>query len=122
MLGQQEKLSRDRLANGDLVFKNNIFYNIGDNSMATLSNNLTALSTHLTENNNEIADPGISYDAAMLNPLPEAGSLALTKERSAYPDGAVNGFTYTEVDYIGAFGSENWIKGWTALDAYGLVE
>jgi hypothetical protein len=45
------------------------------------------------------------------NPLPQAGSPALDAANAATPtgDGIVDG----SADYLGAFGSTNWIDGWT---------
>jgi hypothetical protein len=115
--------SRDRLAAGDLAFKNNIWSNISDGTVAGLSNNLAALQTYLenTANGNEISTtPGITISASQFNLVPSAGSLALTKTRSTLP-GTTNGFTYGTADFIGAIGTDNWLKGWTAADAYGFL-
>jgi hypothetical protein len=115
--------SRDRLANGDLAFKNNIWTNVADNTTTGISNGLAALKTYLEDaaNGNEIsATPGISASASQFTLIPTAGSLALTKSRSALP-AATNGFTYTTADYVGAFGTNNWLKGWSAADEYGFL-
>jgi hypothetical protein len=115
--------SRDRLAAGDLAFKNNIWSNIGDGTVTGLSNSLAALETYLSDaaNGNEIsATPGITFTAESFSLVPAAASLALTKTRSALP-AATNGFTYATANHIGAFGTENWLKGWTAADEYGLL-
>lgn len=115
--------SRDRLDAGDLAFKNNIWTNVADNTPAGISSNFAALQTYLEDvaNANEISNtPGISISATQYNVVPTAGSLALTKERSAFPS-STNGFTYETADFIGAFGTTNWLKGWTAADAYGFL-
>ena len=115
--------SRDRLTAGDLAFRNNIWTNVADNTTAGIANNLASLQAYLDDaaNGNEISDtPGIAVTAGSFNLLPTAGSLALTKTRNTLP-AAANGFTYSTADFIGAFGSENWLKGWTAADAYGLL-
>lgn len=115
--------SRDRLAAGDLAFKNNIWTNVADNTTAGIANNLTELQTYLEDgaNGNEISDaPGISVTTTQFTLVPSAGSLALTKSRSAVPS-MQNGFTYETADFIGAFGTTNWMKGWTATDAYGFL-
>jgi hypothetical protein len=123
-VGATGKTSRDRLTNGELVFKNNIFFQVGDGSMGTLSDGLQALETHLTANSNEIANPGVAApEASGFAVLPAAGSLALTKAKSPLPaTNPVNGFTYEDVNFIGAFGTTNWLDGWTAADAYGLLK
>jgi len=52
--------------------------------------------------------------------VPSAGSLALTKSRSPLP-GDTESFTYEKAEFIGAFGTTDWLKGWTAVDAYGFL-
>ncbi|AHM61622.1 hypothetical protein D770_16840 [Flammeovirgaceae bacterium 311] len=124
-VGATGKNSRDRLAAGDLAFKNNIFWNIGTgdskNTFAGIANTLAPLATHLEANGNMIQDPTITIGENALNPVPAAGTLPYTMERSAYPGSAVNGFEYESVEFIGAFGENNWLQGWTAADAYGLL-
>ncbi|NJL12907.1 MAG: T9SS C-terminal target domain-containing protein [Microscillaceae bacterium] len=120
---------QDRIADGALLFKNNIFFNIGSgNTLAGVSTRATgstnaALQTMLEDNDNEavttVPVQGIAANA--FNPLPAAGTLAFTKTRSALPGAAVNGFTYSMANYIGAFGDTNWLRGWTATDFYGLM-
>jgi hypothetical protein len=114
--------SRDRLTAGDVAFKNNIWTSIADNTTAGIANNLPALQTYMeaVANGNEISStPGITITASSFSLVPAAGSLALTKTRSALPP--ANGFTYATADFIGAFGTENWLKGWSAADAYGFL-
>lgn len=118
--------SRDRLASGDLAFRNNIWTNVADGTIggaAGISNGLAALETYLNDaaNGNEVSTtPGITIGATSFNLLPTAGSLALTKTRSALPP-TTNGFTYQAANHIGAFGTTNWLRGWTAVDAYGFL-
>lgn len=115
--------SRDRLAAGQLAFKNNIWSNVADGTNAGISNGLAALQAYLDDpaNGNEISTtPGIGITASQFTLVPSAGTLALTKARSTLP-AATNGFTYQTADFIGAFGTTNWMKGWTAADAYGLL-
>jgi hypothetical protein len=115
--------SRDRLAAGDLAFKNIIWSNVSNSTTAGISNGLAALQSYLDDaaNGNEIsATPGIGITASRFTLVPSSGSLALTKSRSALP-AATNGFTYETAEFVGAFGTTNWMKGWTAADAYGLL-
>lgn len=125
-VGATGNTSRDRLANGDLVFKNNIFFNIGANTTLdyiSAGNGVDAYSAfvqHLQDNDNIIGDPGFNIAPGSLNLIPAGGSLPLTHPRSAYPAGSVNGFNYQSVNHIGAFGSSNWMSGWTAASAYGV--
>ena len=51
----------------------------------------------------DFADPGL---------LPATGSPALTGANFAGPD--FNGF-FTKVPYRGAFGTDNWMKGWASF-------
>jgi hypothetical protein len=124
--GSTGNTTRDRLANGDLVFKNNIFFNIGTNTTfdyISAGNGVDAyqpLVQHLQNNANIIGDPGFNIAPGSLNLIPAGGSLPLTHPRSAYPAGSLNGFNYQTVNHIGAFGSSNWMSGWTAASAYGV--
>lgn len=124
-VGATGKNSRDRLTNGELGFNNNIFYRIGgeESDWDLVSFNYAPLATHLQENNNVLANPELGgYAAGQFNPVPAAGGAAFTSAGFRYPGAEVNGFAYEEVDFIGAFGANNWLKGWTAADAYGLVQ
>ncbi len=115
--------SRDRLASGDLAFKNIIWSNVADGTAAGISNGLALLQSYLEDvgNGNEISStPGIGITSSQFTLVPLAGSLALTKARSPIP-ATTNGFTYQTAEFIGAFGTTNWMKGWTAADAYGLL-
>lgn len=122
--------SRDRLADGNLAFKNNIWFNVADGTIGGangISNGLAALETYLNDaaNGNEIAANagalGLTIQANSFDLVPAAGSLPLTKTPNALPGGAVNGFTYQTANYIGAFNTSNWMIGWTAADAYGYI-
>lgn len=115
--------SRDRLASGDIAFKNNIWSQVANNTSSGIANGYVPLQAYLEDetNGNEISDaPGISITERKFTLVPDQGSLALTKPRSTLPENA-NQFTYEAADFIGAFGSANWLKGWTAVDAYGLL-
>ncbi|MEM9667102.1 MAG: T9SS type A sorting domain-containing protein, partial [Bacteroidota bacterium] len=51
-----------------------------------------------------------------LDPRPTGNSPAFTAERAAYTDSY-----FTPANFIGAFGRENWMLGWTALDNVGYL-
>jgi len=125
--------SRQHIENGELVLKNNIWYGFGAGSeWKTGSNGMiratggaedpTAqfLVTHLTANSNAVEDPmlrGISRETDQgLDPRPDSNSPAWTLTRAQLPDNWFN-----QTDYLGAFGTELWITGWTALDEYGYI-
>jgi hypothetical protein len=111
--------SRERLEQGDIEIKNNLWYGFGaDNELS----NQDFVNTYLTANNNWLEDPlltGISRttDGGLI-PVPESNSPAFTKEMSPYPE-----VTFlTEVNYLGAFGPEDyWVEGWTLLDDAGYL-
>ncbi|MEW6194622.1 MAG: T9SS type A sorting domain-containing protein [Bacteroidota bacterium] len=115
--------SRLRLENGEIVFNNNIWFDFGG------GNDFTALGKHEWEaaylnnaaNNNTIENPqlaGISRTRnENLDPRPTADGAAYSN-LADYP--AEDDF-FEKVNYKGAFGSTNWLKGWTALDHYGFL-
>ena len=130
--GSRTEDSRQRFEAGDLQLKNNIWWDFGqggnldawigpDNVDSTLKTQILA---HLATNANLAQDPllrGIERDTeggGTLDPRPFANSPAFSLDRSPYPD---NDPFFTAVNYIGAFGADHWLMGWTALDALGYV-
>ncbi len=111
--GSAGATTTDRLANGDLIFSNNIFYNISDyTELSAVAEGTASLETHLSVNNNVFADPQLDGF------LPTSGGAAFTTSGLEVPATSVNGFTYEAVDFLGAFGEDNWLEGWTAADLY----
>ena len=122
-----------RFEAGELAFTNNIFFDFGAGTTASdifvvtdSDGNVQATSTtafvdYLTANANALVDPqlvGISRTTdGGLDPRPAAGSPALTSPVAAYPD---TGF-FTPVSFIGAFGSDAWVGGWTGLAELGVL-
>lgn len=111
----------------DLVFKNHIFFNVADGTANGIAGGVAPITNYINDPANGIAigDPGIPVSASFDAPfgvLPAAGGLAFTTPRAPLPAAAVNGFTYAPADYLGAFGAENWLAGWTAASAYGLLQ
>ena len=116
--------TRLRLENGEILFKNNIWFDFGaGNTLEAITTNAYEVAP-LANNGNTIESPAlnsITRDPFVntLDPRPAANGAAY-QNMAAYP---ANDDFYTRVNYKGAFGSTNWLKGWTALDAYGyLVE
>ena len=121
--------SRKRLEAGEIQITNNIWYNIGDNTLDGIAPDVTGskpysqdfVRTYLGENNNYIEDPmlaGISRtNDGGLDPRPNPGA-AWSNDRAELPEG--NNF-FTNVNYIGAFGEENWLEGWTFLSQAGFL-
>ncbi|MCB0074768.1 MAG: hypothetical protein KDE20_25055, partial [Caldilineaceae bacterium] len=112
--------SEDRMANGDLVLANNLWWGFGDNSLAAIAPQ-DFVQAHLSANNNRIADPelrGISRDQnGTLDPRPAVGSPAWDAAEVA----ATGNDFFTPVAYTGAFGLGNWLEGWTALGELGYT-
>ncbi|NBW93852.1 MAG: T9SS C-terminal target domain-containing protein, partial [Bacteroidetes bacterium] len=79
--------------------------------------NQAAIIDYLVANGNVVEDPMIAgierstSPSGGLDPRPTGNSPAFTMARAAYPNDAF----YTPVDFVGAFGRDNWAAGWTAL-------
>ena len=104
---------------GDLYFENNTWGSFGasDGSVESLTKNSHPEEIAiLNSNGNEVADPAI---VSRKDPRPTNGSSLWTAARTALP--ADDDF-FVEANYRGAFGEDNWLKGWTYLDAKGLVD
>lgn len=112
--------SRARLEAGDIVFANNLFFDFAAGS--TLADLVTDdWILPYIESANTVADPGLgglSRNAdGNLDPRPAADGPAYTGEMSGVPETTF----FDSVNYKGAFGSENWAYGWTALYSYGVL-
>lgn len=134
--GSKSEDSRQRFEAGDLALYNNLWWDFGaGNDIASWIDAddpgfAAAIGAHLIANGNLAADPllrgidrGVEGQLGLegggtLDPRPFRESPALSMARSAYPSD--NGF-FTEVEYVGAFGAEHWLMGWTALDELGFV-
>ncbi|HRG58514.1 MAG TPA: T9SS type A sorting domain-containing protein [Bacteroidia bacterium] len=121
-----------QLLAGELIIKNNLFYNIGSTTVIDGSANgiiritasaddasATALITHLTNNSNQIANPGIysisRIQNGLLDPRPSGTGAAYTTSLDAYPSGDA---FFTPVNYKGAFSTAStdlWLSGWSTL-------
>lgn len=131
----QSQDSAKRLAAGDLAISNSIFGSFGagtTNALLFLSPNATAgggapatnytadYITAVAQANRINTDPlltGISRTRNKgLDPRPLAGSPALTGAKTPPADGF-----FVQTDYIGAFKTSNWAKGWSAISALGYL-
>lgn len=121
-----------QLLAGELIIKNNLFYNIGSTTVIDGSANgiiritasaddasATALITHLTTNSNQIANPAINHVSrnqdGLLDPRPSGTGAAYTTSLDTYPAG--DNF-FTSVNYKGAFSAAStdlWLSGWSSL-------
>jgi len=118
--------SRQRFEAGDLGLTHNLWYGFGaGNDPSQFVNpglaNQAAIVDYLVANGNVVEDPMIAgierstSPSGGLDPRPTGNSPAFTMARAAYPADAF----YTPVDFVGAFGRDNWAAGWTALSAAG---
>lgn len=132
--------SRKRLEAGDISITNNIWWNIGSTN-TTLDDIVKDYSVKDNEGNvifvvdqsfvkdylagtgtNWIENPNLmsisrQVGMKMLEPWDESGvGPIFMKERAAMPSDF-----FTEVEYIGAFGGDNWLAGWTLLDMAGYL-
>ncbi|MYF39273.1 MAG: T9SS type A sorting domain-containing protein, partial [Rhodothermaceae bacterium] len=126
--GSKTEDSRQRFETGDLGLTHNIWWDFGSGTSPQdwIAGSdpafVTAVLTYLQANGNAIEDPklrGIDRGptgAGVLDPRPHGNSPAFTLPRADYPDGDQ---FFSETDFIGAFGHENWLSGWTALDQLG---
>ncbi len=110
-----------RLDNGEILLENNLWFDFGAGSTleAIAENSYTA--TYLAGAQNAIESPALAsitrtpYTQTM-DPRPAADGVAY-QNLASYP----NDDFFDHVNYKGAFGSTNWMKGWTALDHYGYL-
>jgi hypothetical protein len=127
--------SYDQFSEGNLKLVDNVFWNVAGNdpskvfgispakyggisivdSTAEVDAAKAALIAYFVSAGNTVANPNImvSYNPdGGLNPVPSglsAGSLPADS-------------WFDNVTYKGAFGSENWLKGWTFLDEMGYLQ
>ncbi len=111
----------DHVIAGNLQIKNNIFYTFSFGRTAADSlisfssvsdaSRRTAVIDSVKNNNTFGTSAGVTRTVL----VPPAGSIALTASRRALPAG--DNF-FTTANYIGAFGSSNWMSGWTAYETY----
>ncbi|REL33568.1 T9SS C-terminal target domain-containing protein [Rhodohalobacter sp. SW132] len=115
--------SRQRLDDGELDLANNIWWNFGagNNAEDFIPQDFVRDALLASGKFNEVADPqleGISRtNDGGLNPLPNTSGPAFQNVRPIPEDDDF----FTEVDYRGAFGLENWASGWTAISELGIL-
>ncbi|QXD17116.1 T9SS type A sorting domain-containing protein [Rhodocaloribacter litoris] len=118
--------SRARLEAGDLEFRNNLWFGFGDINGSALPGTggvfeQDFVQAALSAADNFVEDPqlrGISRSRdGGLDPRPAPGSPAWTRGTFPVPN---DGF-FVQTDYIGAFGEENWLEGWTHVSEAGFT-
>ena len=128
--GSKTEDSRQRFEAGDLGLTHNIWWDFGaglDPQTWIAGSDPTfvaAVLTYLLANGNGTVDPQLrgieraTTGTGTLDPRPHSNSPAFTLSRADYPD---SDHFFSETNYIGAFGRENWLFGWTALDELGYT-
>ena len=113
--------SKKRLEAGDLALKGNIWYDFGAGNQINQFSNQDYVQAYLSDaaNANRVVDPmlrGISRTTDNgLDPRPAIGSPALSGALDIDDD------YFVKTTYVGAFGGNNWLQGWTALDQLGYT-
>lgn len=119
--GEKAEDSMKRLIAGEILLANNIFYGFGAGNTVAEFAPVAEVQTMFNEaaNANRVADPmlrGISRTSdGGLDPRPDAGSPALSGSKQ------LDDQWFTQTSYVGAFGGDNWLLSWTALDQYGYL-
>lgn len=108
--------------NGSLTLDNNEFYAPGDSVLGIFSYN--ELNESFLTENAILTDSLESWSNFFSNPLGLDGSnLQLLPQSTIFEELAeYNSDWYEQVTYKGAFGSENWLEGWTLLWEQGLKD
>jgi hypothetical protein len=109
-------------ATGDIGFKNNILAgNLEQLKVITYAGPATLnINTWFTNNSNTLyannSDVGLiaPFNIGSPNPMPSQSSPALSGANFSGSD--LNHPYFTQVNFRGAFGSENWMEGWTNFD------
>jgi len=117
--GEKVEDSRKRMEAGELALKGNIWWDFGAGNELAQFAPQDFVQAHLAANDNRITDPmlrGISRERDKgLDPLLKVGSPALSGALDIDDD------YFIKTSYVGAFGGNNWMKGWTALDQLGYL-
>lgn len=121
--------SKKRFESSEIQITNNLWFNIGDNTYNTVSPDVKGskpysqdfVREYLRLNNNVISNPmlaGISrINDGGLDPRPNPG-IAWELDKAELP---VNNNFFEQTNYIGAFGDDNWLDGWTFLSKGGFL-
>ncbi|MBU1679873.1 MAG: T9SS type A sorting domain-containing protein [Bacteroidetes bacterium] len=119
--GDKVEDSRKRFEAGELGLKNNIWYGFGAGNTVNTFSDQEFVKTYLSDaaNGNRAVDPmlrGISRETnGGLDPRPSSGSPALSGSME------VDDNYFVKTSYVGAFGGNNWLIGWTALSQLGYT-
>ncbi len=114
--------SLTHLNSGALKFENNLWFGFtAGNTVANLDLGNAAVLFTDTTRSNLITDPLLASisrtNSSLLDPRPQAASPALAGlAKVITPDGFL-----TPVNFVGAFGAQNWAADWTALSDYRVL-
>ena len=116
--------SRERLESGDIAFVDAVFDNVVSN--APSFNDVFGLYEEVPAGEEDfdpalLAGPVLFQSAGLTVNRGQGGALSLTPSGLPAPTVSLPGGFLDETDFIGAFGAENWIDGWTALSQYNSV-
>lgn len=118
--------SYEQFEDGMLQLLGNVFFDVENNDSINLfqvicadpfedltdqNNNIQA---HFTNGNNKVENPGMNYSGGTFR-LIVANDYVFTG-LAAYPDD-----WFDHVSYQGAFGTYNWVSGWTLLSKSGIL-
>ncbi|HYW97166.1 MAG TPA: hypothetical protein VE870_16355 [Bacteroidales bacterium] len=111
-----------RLGEGDLEISHNVFYDVAGNkadSIIALFGRVTPadssfIVSYFAADANSIDDDGLVYDTIPYDLLPVTTAFTSMAEYSSD--------WYEKVTYKGAFGSNNWLQGWSVLQETGQVK
>ena len=123
--GSKTEDSRMQFEAGNILFENNLWYGFGAGNAVTefIYQDFAQAYFQDAANANLAVDPqirGISRTTdGGLDPRPEAGSPAFGATKDVAAD--LGDSFFDKTDYMGAFGSNNWLLGWTALDQLGYL-
>ena len=109
---------------GNLEIKNNIFWDVAENISANIFNVYAepgvntevqneTFKEYFNQADNVVSDPGIEITATSYQVIPTGN---VYDNLAQYPD------WFQNVNYKGAFGSNNWAKEWTLLGQEGFIE
>jgi hypothetical protein len=114
--------SFSRFKSGQFEIRGNAFFNVANNVDSLIfrsSGNAIDVSdqiflrNYFTEKGNIFANPDFDMDDRQLNPIPRQPI------NSAVP---LNDPWFETTTFLGAFGTENWAQGWTAISKYGYLK
>ncbi|MCX7955082.1 MAG: hypothetical protein N3A01_07830 [Bacteroidales bacterium] len=106
--------------NNELIFKNNVITGCVDNLKTANTTGSLDINTWFNSNNNyiktfqEINLNSNAWNLTAPNPMPQSGSFLLNNGSFNYPE--LQNTFFESVNFIGAFGTNNWLSGWTNFD------